>query len=132
MFPKNGELRGGERWDSASKAWCRADEWQRRQWAREDAVFARAANQGELTCPMIIRDSLGLHGVQSQSDGKHYDSKRAMRKHYREAGVIEVGNDGQTETRFIHGPRAPEDPHKERKQDRAIHYAFNRLGIPPV
>ncbi len=41
--------------------------------------------------PYIISDT--MDGVQSQLDGKIYESKSALRKTYREAGVIELGND---------------------------------------
>jgi len=34
-----------------------------------------------------------MQGAQSQLDGKMYDSKSQLRKTYRDAGVIEVGND---------------------------------------
>lgn len=94
MIPKHGELRGGDRWDRVAMAWVRADEWQVRQWAREDAAFARRANQGELCTPSIIQDSQGgVRGIQSMGDGKFYDSKSAMRAHYRRDGFVEVGND---------------------------------------
>lgn len=90
-MPKNGEIRGGERWDRLSAAWVRADEWQRRQWDREDRAFARRANQGELTTPSVIHDS--HKAVQSQVTGRWHDSKSTLRREYREHGVIEVGND---------------------------------------
>lgn len=129
-LPRNGDQRGSDRWDSASRAWVPANEWQRRMWAREDAAFARRANQGSLAAPMVISDSQGgVRGVQSQADGQHYDSKSNMRRHYREAGVIEVGSD-VPKTRFIHGNRAPADPHADRKRADAIGRAFNRAGLP--
>ena len=128
FMPAHGEIRGGERWDKPSSAWVPADEWQRRQWAREDAAFARLANQGELACPMLISDSLGFHGLQSQADGKFYDSKRAMRRHYREAGVVEVG-DEPIRGRFWGGGGPRQDPHRERKLEDAIGRAMTRAGI---
>jgi hypothetical protein len=48
-------------------------------------------NRSDLAAPMLIRDS--MDAVQSMLDGKMYDSKRGLRKTYREAGVIEVGDD---------------------------------------
>jgi hypothetical protein len=79
-------------------------EYQRRREARDAARLAETRewrmmlkpNQGEVACPMVISDSLGIHGVQSQGDGKHYDSKAALRQHYRRDGFVEVGNDGET------------------------------------
>jgi hypothetical protein len=90
-FPKNGERRGAEMWDSASKAWVPAGEWQQRQWAREDAAFARMSNQGELKCPMIAVDS--MRTLQSQATGKWYDSKSSLRREYKQLGMIEVGSE---------------------------------------
>lgn len=126
--PAHGEVRGGDRWDKPSAAWVPADEWQRRQWAREDAAFARHANQGELACPMVIRDGLGLHGLQSQVDGRMYDSKRAMRRHYRESGMIEVG-DEPIRGRFWGGGGPRRDADHDRKLEDTIGRALNRAGI---
>ena len=75
-------------------SWVTPEELNKRLAIREERMFMRRARQGELQCPMIISDSQGgIHGVQSMADGKHYDSKSNMRRHYREAGVIEIGND---------------------------------------
>lgn len=94
MFPKHGEWRGEERWDKLSAAWVGADEWQARQWAREDAAFARRANQGELCTPSVIGDSMKT--LQSQASGKWYDSKSNLRREYRALGMQEVGNEKLT------------------------------------
>jgi hypothetical protein len=48
-------------------------------------------NRSDLAAPMIIRDS--MDAVKSMLDGKMYDSKRGLRRTYREAGVTEVGDD---------------------------------------
>ena len=79
-------------------------EYQRQRDARDAARLAETRewrmmlkpNQGEVACPSFISDSLGVHGVQSQGDGKHYDSKSELRKHYRRDGFVEVGNDVET------------------------------------
>lgn len=47
--------------------------------------------RSDLPCPRLSSDV--MEPVQSQVDGKLYDSKAAIRAHYRQAGVIEVGND---------------------------------------
>jgi hypothetical protein len=39
--------------------------------------------------------------VQSQRDGRMYDSKSALRRTYREAGVTEVGNDPPRNRPFV-------------------------------
>ena len=47
--------------------------------------------RSDLPCPRLASDI--MEPVQSQVDGKVYDSKASIRAHYRQAGVIEVGND---------------------------------------
>lgn len=60
----------------------------------EERAFQRRASQGQVACPSVISDAQGgVGGLQSMADGKFYDSKSNMRKHYREANVTEVGND---------------------------------------
>lgn len=53
----------------------------------DDRRPARSA----LPMPMISGDH--MDPVQSQLDGKYYDSKSALRRTYKQAGVVEVGND---------------------------------------
>lgn len=50
-----------------------------------------ATKRSHLACPRIASDA--MEPVQSQLDGKFYDSKSALRATYKAAGVIEVGND---------------------------------------
>jgi hypothetical protein len=116
-------------------AWVSAAEWQERQWAREDRIFARMANQGELTAPMIIRDGQGgINGFKSMVDGQHYDSKSNMRRHYRERGVTEVGDDSSvTDPEKIMAPKKKfVDPNRDKKIDAALGRAWDRVGLPPV
>lgn len=47
--------------------------------------------RSDLPCPMVVSDA--MPAVQSQADGKMYDSKSAIRAAYRDLGVTEVGND---------------------------------------
>lgn len=44
-----------------------------------------------LATPMVNFDT--MNPVQSQTNGKMYDSKSALRSEYRRAGVIELGNE---------------------------------------
>lgn len=130
---KHGEERNGERWDRPSMAWVSAEEWQRRQWEREDRAFSRSRNQGELCAPRFITDGQGgIRGVQSMKDGKFYDSKSNMRRHYRESGVIEVGDDSSVTSREkIAGPRTKYvDPQQDRKIEAALGRAWSRVGLP--
>ena len=84
----------GRKFDRVSMTWLDAEEYDRRYAEYEERAFQRGSNQGELCAPMVITD--GMRAVQSMTDGKMYDSKSALRKEYRRAGVIEVGNDVPT------------------------------------
>jgi hypothetical protein len=127
MIPKNGEQRGPDRWDSVSKAWVPAQEWQQRQWAREDAAFARKSNQGELCAPMIVRDTMP-RDLRSQVTGRMHDSKSTLRQEYRQHGVVEVGNDVPKGR-----PAGYKRPEVEAKLTRdAINRARQDLDIPGV
>jgi hypothetical protein len=124
LTPKHGELRGSERWDKCSSAWVRADEWQERQWAREDAAFARKANQGELACPSVIFDS--HKPVQSAVTGRWHDSKSTLRREYRQHEVVEVGNDVPKKADLVR----KKDPREFQKVREAVGRARAALEIP--
>lgn len=47
--------------------------------------------RSDMPCPQIMSDI--MPPVQSQVDGRIYESKSAIRASYKAAGVIEVGND---------------------------------------
>lgn len=51
----------------------------------------RQPARSHLPMPMISGDH--MDPVQSQLDGRFYDSKSALRRTYKQAGVVEVGND---------------------------------------
>ena len=53
--------------------------------------------RGDFPTPRVMRDT--MDPLQSMTDGKTYDSKAALRAEYRRAGVIEVGNETQTNSR---------------------------------
>lgn len=89
-----------ERFCKVCKGWHNPEAWPHncmpeRNWARSD-----------VSAPMIIADH--MEPVQSQLDGKMYDSKSRLRATYRDAGMIEVGNDP---ARF----RKPKPPKPDRK-----------------
>ncbi|MEN1729441.1 MAG: hypothetical protein AAGJ52_13475 [Pseudomonadota bacterium] len=113
-------------YDRVAFTWVTPEEMERRQAHREELIFQRRVSQGQLCAPMVISDSIGgVNGVQSQADGKFYDSKSRLRKHYKRAGVIEVGNDVPKDR-----GKAPVDPHGRKKRMNAIGKAFNRVGLP--
>lgn len=98
----------------ADFTWLPRDEYERRKAEREERAFWRRSRQGELACPAVICD--GMDAVQSQVDGRIYDSKSAIRAHYKQAGVIEVGNEP------IRTPPKPKPNHEKNRE--AVHRAF--------
>lgn len=70
-----------------------------------------------LPAPYTISDTMEA-GVQSMADGKIYTSKSAIRRHYRQAGMIEVGND----------PARNRRPPKPKPDRRAIKTAVEKAA----
>ncbi len=77
--------------------------------------------QSDLPGPYIAGDT--MQPVQSMRDGKMYDSKSRLRRTYRQAGMIEVGNDPAL---FRKKPKPPPDRQKIRA---TIHRAFSKAGL---
>ena len=50
--------------------------------------------RSDVACPMLIRDQ--MDPIKSMVDGKLYDSKSHLRRHYKSERVIELGNDAPT------------------------------------
>lgn len=89
------------------------EEYDRRVAHYSEMMFQRQPRQGELTAPMLLRDD--QRPLMSMTNGKIYDSKSEMRKEYRRAGVIEVGD--QAPTKRAKPSRAEKE--KARKDRRA-------------
>lgn len=85
------DLTAGKVFDRISMTWVDPAEHKARMEYFEELAFMRQGNQGELCTPMVITD--GQKPLQSMTNGKIYDSKSEMRKEYKRAGVVEVGND---------------------------------------
>lgn len=83
----------GKKYCRVSQTWLDAAEFDRRYADYEERVYQRQPRQGELCTPMIVAD--GMKPVQSMTNGEIYDSKSSLRKEYKRANVIEVGNDVQ-------------------------------------
>ena len=102
-------------WDDMAEAMVPRDEY-----------LARKANQskrGDFACPMLSLDT--MEPVQSQLDGKLYDSKAALRRTYKEHGVIEVGNDSS-----VLEPKPREVPRPDRNKIReAVGKAVSRVNL---
>lgn len=73
-----------------------------------------------LAGPMIIQDT--MQPVQSQLDGRMYDSKSALRSTYKAAGVVEIGNDVKTTPKPLERP-------KKAEVRASIEKAFSRAGF---
>lgn len=90
----------------------------------EELAFQRQGNQGQLSCPMIITD--GQPHLQSMTNGKYYDSKSEMRKEYKRAGVVEVGNDVQ----FKKATPSRDERVRAKKERRAsVGKALSQMGF---
>ena len=63
----------------------------------------KSGPRSDLPMPMIALDTIE-GGVESQVDGKIYTSTSALRRSYRAAGVVEVGNDPARHRKFTKPP----------------------------
>lgn len=114
-------LTDGLVYDRIAYTWVTPEVMEQRTMLREELAFQRRRNQGELAAPMIIRDGQGgIHGLQSMADGKMYDSKRAMRQHYRDAGMTEIGDDHAYTPEGIASTYAPNKRPKTQAEKDAI------------
>lgn len=89
-------IRGRWIWDSTKRTMVPAEEYQR-------PVPKRSA----LACPMLNLDT--MPETKSMLDGKMYTSKSKLRQTYREAGVVEVGDDPQR-----YKPREKQKPDRKK------------------
>lgn len=79
--------------------------------------------RSDLPAPMLNLDT--MEPVQSQLDGKMYDSKAALRATYKQAGVVEVGNDPS-----VTDPKPFKKPKPDRAQIKAaVGRAFSQAGF---
>lgn len=91
------DLTKGKKFDRVAMTWVPEKEFDARKAELEERAFQRMPSQGELACPMIISDC--QKDLMSMTNGKYYDSKSEMRKEYKRAGVIEVGDEAPTKRR---------------------------------
>ena len=81
--------------------------------------LARQIGSNRFPCPHYISDQ--QPATRSMGDGKYYDSKSEMRKHYRRDGFIEVGNDTTTTPEYIQNAVAPHLRQKSRAEKDSKH-----------
>lgn len=89
-------------------------------------------NRSDLAAPMIIRD--GMDAVKSMLDGQMYDSKSRLRQTYRQAGVVEVGNDSSYTDPAKLRPQAPSERKRlkeasRKKVEASVGKALSRAGF---
>jgi hypothetical protein len=88
--------------------------------------------RSDLAAPMLIRDS--MDPVKSMLDGKMYDSKRHLRRTYREGGVVEVGDDkSYTDPEYMRR-QAPAEVKRQKQKSRkkveaAVGKALSQAGF---
>lgn len=93
-------------WHDLSEPWPRA------------CARVRHDRRSVLATPMVVSDAIECV---SMGDGKTYTSKRALRRSYREQGLVEVGDQKQT-------PKPRKMPDKRGIRD-SIDRAFAQVGI---
>ena len=76
----------------------------------------------DLPAPHCISDT--MEPVQSQLDGQYYDSKSILRRTYREAGVVEVGNDVS-----LMSPASKTPETDLRSVNASVERAFSKAGL---
>lgn len=118
-----------KKFDRATGTWLDADEYERRMAYFEEMAFQRKASQGQLCAPMVIRDQ--QPATRSMTDGKIYDSKSELRKEYKRAGVVEVGNEKQSPGRDWADEKNKRKKHHEQAKA-ALHKAHSRMGFGAV
>lgn len=106
-----------ERFCKQCREWHPLDNWP------VSCCEAREVARSSLPGPMLIKD--GMDPVKSMLDGKMYDSKAALRATYKEAGVIEVGDD-----KSVTNPQPRKKPKVDRTQVRqSVSKALSQAGF---
>lgn len=115
----------GKVFDRVSMTWYPRAVYEEIRAVREEIAFQRRRNQGDLAAPMVIRDT--MDPVQSMLDGKMYDSKRKLRRTYREGGVEEVGNDpAYTDPEKMRRKHDVETRHEKEAREKKLHETIQR------
>lgn len=79
--------------------------------------------RSELSAPRLNLDTMSP--VKSMLDGKIYDSKAALRRTYKDAGVVEVGDDSS-----VTNPKPFKTPKPDKKEIKnSIDRAFSQAGL---
>lgn len=106
-----------ERFCKVCRGWHRLDAWP------HNCAKERNWNRSALPAPNFICDT--MEPVRSMLDGRMYDSKAALRSTYKQAGVVEVGNDSS-----VTEPKPFKKPKPDRQAIKAsVHRAFSQAGF---
>lgn len=106
-----------ERLCRVCREWHDVEEWP------EGCFRVPTVNRSELSAPMLALDT--MKPVQSMLDGKMYDSKSKLRATYKQAGMVEVGNDSS-----VTDPKPPKTQKVKREDVKAsVGKAFSRAGL---
>jgi len=107
-----------ERFCRVCRGWHDKNEpWPAECYPREEV------KRSHLGAPMIITDTMAP--VQSQLDGKMYDSKSKLRSTYKAAGMVELGNDSS-----VTDPKPMKKKRPKRQDIRdSIDKGFSRAGL---
>ena len=103
-----------QRFCKVCEGWHELDNWP------HNCMPEQNWSRSELPGPMIITDT--MQPVQSQLDGRMYDSKSKLRATYKAAGMVEIGNDVKTT------PKPRERP-KRAEIKASVEKAFSRAGF---
>ena len=103
-------------------------------WHKLDEPWPSACRTGgptqrsDFPAPMTILDT--MDPVQSQTNGKMYDSKAALRQEYKRAGVVEVGNDSSVMEPKANAKELAKATGKK-NIEKDVEMAFQKAGIGP-
>lgn len=115
-----------ERLCKVCRGWHPLDAWP------HNCMPERNYNRSELSAPMLIRDC--MDETRSMLDGRIYDSKSSLRKTYKQAGVVEVGNDSSYTDPAAIRPRAAKEVKRQRAEhkkavSKTVEKALSRAGF---
>ena len=106
-----------ERFCRICKGWHNPEAWP------HNCLPERILSASDLPSPHFISDT--MDPIQSQVDGRVYDSKHNLRASYKQAGVVEVGNDSS-----VVAPKPFKKPKPDRNQIKgSVAKAFSQAGL---
>jgi len=105
-----------QRFCRVCRGWHELDAWPQNCLPTQDDAASH------LPAPQIMSDT--MEPVQSQLDGRLYDSKSRLRSTYRQAGVVEVGNDSS-----VTAPKRKKPEIDRQGVKASVAKAFSQAGL---